>query len=155
MFKQGKLLFCHPPPSIDEKEFNKETHELQKYLDLQKKLAPTTRVPSNALNYIPPAETSNVARGPKTQAIDSSFFQAQTLKANVSGRQQGDFKRVQLFPHQNMLADDGSRLAPGGRRERLAMVNGLSGNDADATGKKHKKGKKHVKIRSGAGYDHM
>ncbi|CAO3679936.1 unnamed protein product [Umbelopsis ramanniana] len=154
-YVNGKLLFCHPPPSIDEKEFNKETHELQKYLDLQKKLAPTTRVPSNALNYIPPAETSNVARGPKTQAIDSSFFQAQTLKANVSGRQQGDFKRVQLFPHQNMLADDGSRLAPGGRRERLAMVNGLSGNDADATGKKHKKGKKHVKIRSGAGYDHM
>ncbi|KAI9283570.1 hypothetical protein BC943DRAFT_280861 [Umbelopsis sp. AD052] len=154
-YVNGKLLFCHPPPSIDEKEFNKETHELQKYLDLQKKLAPTTRVPSNALNYIPPAETSNVARGPKTQAIDSSFFQAQTLKASVSGRQQGDFTRVQLFPHQNRLADDGSQLAPGGRRERLAMVNGLNGGAPEVTGKKHKKGKKHVKIRSGAGYDHM
>ncbi|KAI8583899.1 hypothetical protein K450DRAFT_195620 [Umbelopsis ramanniana AG] len=154
-YVNGKLLYCHPPPSTDEKEFNKETHELQKYLDLQKKLAPTTRVPSNALNYIPPAETSNVARGPKTQAIDSSFFQAQTLKANVSGRQQGDFTRVQLFPHQNRLADDGSQLAPGGRRQRLAMVNGLNGGDPEVTGKKHKKGKKHVKIRSGAGYDHM
>lgn len=150
------MLFCHPPPNISEKDFNRETHELQKYLDLQKKLAPTTRVPSNALNYIPPAEATQAPRGPKTQALDSSFFKAPTLNANVAaGRQQGSFSRVKLYPTQNMLADDGTQLAPGGRRERLAMVKAANSEDAEAAGKKHKKGKKHVKIRSGAGYDYM
>jgi len=93
-YVNGKLLFCHPPPEIDEKEYNQETHEIQKYLDLQKKLAPTTRVPSNALNYIPPAEQTKVARGPKTQALDSAFFKAPTLSANVAGRQGENFTRV-------------------------------------------------------------
>ncbi|CAO3667657.1 unnamed protein product [Umbelopsis vinacea] len=155
-YVNGKLLFCHPPPNISEKDFNRETHELQKYLDLQKKLAPTTRVPSNALNYIPPAEATQAPRGPKTQALDSSFFKAPTLNANVAaGRQQGSFSRVKLYPTQNMLADDGTQLTPGGRRERLAMVKAANSEDVEAAGKKHKKGKKHVKIRSGAGYDYM
>lgn len=58
-----------------------------------------------------------------------------------------------------MLKDDGSVVAPGGRRERLAMAQAAAGSAAgdaaDGSGKKHKKGKKHVKIRSGAGYDYM
>jgi len=156
-YVNGKLLFCHPPPGINERDFNRETHDLQQYLDLEKKMAPTTRVPSNALNYVPPAEASSTAvRGPKTQALDSSFFKAPTIKAGVAaGKQAGNFTRVQLYPTQNLLADDGSQLAPGGRRERLAMARALNGGDPEVTGKKHKKGKKHVKIRSGAGYDYM
>ncbi|KAI8078736.1 uncharacterized protein BX664DRAFT_342584 [Halteromyces radiatus] len=153
-YVNGKLLFCHPPPGVDEDEFNKEIHEAA--LKTQKKLAPTTRVPAHALNYVTPADGTTTQRGSKTEAVDNAFFQkhigAPSIRGKYAGGMRGGFSRVNLYPHQQRTAEDGTVL-PQSRRERLAMV---QQNLADAgMGKKHKKGKKHVKVRSGAGYDYM
>ncbi|KAI7883458.1 P-loop containing nucleoside triphosphate hydrolase protein [Lichtheimia hyalospora FSU 10163] len=159
-YVNGKLLYCHPPPNykLDSLEFNKENN--QSAMHTQKKLAPVTRVPATAANYVAPAgqaTPTSAPRGSKTEAVDRSFFHAHMSAPSVRGKaagmmRGGGFSRVTMYPHQRALADDGTPL-PQGRRERLAMV----AQNAEAAGmlpgkKHHKKGKKHVKVRSGAGY---
>jgi large subunit GTPase 1 len=147
-------LFCHPPPNNEAAEFNKEIHEAA--LKVFKKLAPSTRVPSSALNYIAPADGTQTQGGSKTAAVDKAFFERQLSSPHVSGKNGAATSltggRVTLFPHQRLLADDGTPL-PMSRKERMAIVQANLG-DMGAS-KKHKKGKKHVKVRSGAGYDYM
>ncbi|KAI8365778.1 hypothetical protein BD560DRAFT_401670 [Blakeslea trispora] len=154
-YVNGKLLYCHPPPGIDGKEFNEEINEAA--LKIIKKLAPTTRVPSTALNYVAPADGTPNQAGSKTSAVDKAFFEKQFSKPQVSGKKSASASltggRVTLFPHQRVLADDGTPL-PMSRKERMAMVQANLG-DAGVGSKKHKKGKKHVKVRSGAGYDYL
>lgn len=117
-------------------------------------MAPSTRVPANALNYVaPPAAGGG---GSKTEAVDEAFFSRHMAGPSVRGKaanaiRGGGFTRVTLYPHQRMLADDGTPI-PQGRRERLAMVQANAAASGLLDGKKHKKGKKHVKVRSGAGY---
>ncbi|KAG1140397.1 hypothetical protein G6F37_008159 [Rhizopus arrhizus] len=153
-YVNGKLLFCHPPPNNEAAEFNKEIHEAA--LKVFKKLAPSTRVPSSALNYIAPADGTQTQGGSKTAAVDKAFFERQLSSPHVSGKNGAATSltggRVTLFPHQRLLADDGTPL-PMSRKERMAIVQANLG-DMGAS-KKHKKGKKHVKVRSGAGYDYM
>ncbi|KAG2211834.1 uncharacterized protein EV154DRAFT_521060 [Mucor mucedo] len=153
-YVNGKLLFCHPPPGIDADEFNKEINEAA--LKVFKKLAPTTRVPSTALNYVAPSDGSRNQSGSKTDAVDKAFFEKQLNQANVSGKQSVASSmtggRVTLYPHQRVLTDDGK---PMNRKARMALVQANLGDVGDVTSKKHKKGKKHVKVRSGAGYDYL
>lgn len=155
-YVNGKLLFCHPPPQVDAEEFNKEINEAA--LKVFKKLAPTTRVPSTALNYVAPSDGTRTQAGSKTDAVDKAFFVNQLSKPNVSGKQSVASSmtggRVTLYPHQRVLADDGTPL-PMSRKARMALVQANLGDVGDASSKKHKKGKKHVKVRSGAGYDYL
>ncbi|CAO3641614.1 unnamed protein product [Cunninghamella blakesleeana] len=157
-YVNGKLLFCHPPPNIDVDEFNKDIHEAA--LKIQKKLAPTTRLPAHALTYVAPADGTTTQKGTKTEAVDNAFFQRHMSGPSIRGKyasigNRNGFTRVNLFPHQQILSDDGT-VQPMSRKERLASV---QQNLADAGGlinsKKHKKGKKHVKVRSGSGYEYM
>ncbi|KAI9320912.1 hypothetical protein BX666DRAFT_1912473 [Dichotomocladium elegans] len=158
-YVNGKLLYCHPPPNYTGSglEFNKEHNE--EALHTQKKLAPSVRVPATAANYVAPAGGSLAVTAPsgsKTEAVDKSFFggrmAAPSVRGKAAGMMRGGFSRVTLFPHQRALADDGTPL-PQGRRERLAMVAQNAEEQGIGFSKKHKKGKKHVKVRSGAGYD--
>ncbi|KAI8979393.1 hypothetical protein BDF20DRAFT_869260 [Mycotypha africana] len=159
-YVNGKLLFCHPPPGEDPDDFNRETH--QEALKTVKKLAPTTRVPATALNYVAPSDGTQTQAGSKTDAVDKAFFQKHLSRPHISGSSKkiaataGAMTggRVTMFPHQRLLADDGTPL-PMSRKERLAMVQANLGADDGVKSKKHKKGKKHVKARSGAGYDYM
>ncbi|KAF1798201.1 hypothetical protein FB192DRAFT_1334069 [Mucor lusitanicus] len=155
-YVNGKLLFCHPPPGIDAAEFNKETNEAA--LKVFKKLAPTTRVPSTALNYVAPSDGTKNQAGSKTDAVDKAFFEKQISQPQVSGKASAASSmtggRVTLYPHQRVLADDGTPL-PMSRKARMAMVQANLADVGDAKSKKHKKGKKHVKVRSGAGYDYL
>ncbi|KAI9488435.1 hypothetical protein BDB00DRAFT_848046 [Zychaea mexicana] len=159
-YVNGKLLYCHPPPNVttDREHFNDEHHKAA--LQTTKKLAPTTRVPASALNYVAPAGNSptNVARGSKTEAVDKSFFNnhmaAPTVRGKAAASMRGGFSRVTLYPHQQVTGDDGLPL-PQGRKERMAMVqqNAQESGLAEGNGKKHhKKGRKNQKSRSGAGY---
>lgn len=90
----------------------------------------------------------------KGSRLDQNFFaQSNPLKLtpNVAGKaaeQHGDFSRVQMYPHQGVIADDGTLLK--GRKAKQAMAD--AGVDV-ASSKKHFKGGKRVKKRSGAGYD--
>ncbi|KAI8645393.1 hypothetical protein BD408DRAFT_361569 [Parasitella parasitica] len=155
-YVNGKLLFCHPPPAIDAQEFNRETNEAA--LKVFKKLAPTTRVPSTALNYVAPSDGTKMQSGSKTDQVDKAFFEKQISQPRVSGKASAAESmtggRVTLYPHQRVLADDGTPL-PMSRKARVAMVQANLGNAGDVPSKKHKKGKKHVKVRSGAGYDYL
>ncbi|KAI8147674.1 hypothetical protein BJV82DRAFT_596474 [Fennellomyces sp. T-0311] len=156
-YVNGKLLYCHPPPGVDTGTFNDEHHTAA--LQIQKKLAPTTRVPSTALNYVAPAGSSSpsgATRGSKTEAVDQSFFSRHMAAPSVRGKaaasMRGGFSRVTLYPHQKMTGEDGMPL-PQGRRERMAMVQQNAAEAGLLTGKKHhKKGRKNQKSRSGAGY---
>ncbi|CEP09757.1 hypothetical protein [Parasitella parasitica] len=155
-YVNGKLLFCHPPPGIDAQEFNKEINEAA--LKVFKKLAPTTRVPSTALNYVAPSDGTKTQSGSKTDEVDKAFFEKQISQPRVSGKASAAASmtggRVTLYPHQKVLADDGTPL-PMSRKDRMAIVQANLQDVGDAKSKKHKKGKKHVKVRSGAGYDYL
>lgn len=93
----------------------------------------------------------------KANKLDQSFFaQSRPIKLtpNLAGSKANeinagdDFSRVQMYPHQGVIADDGTVLK--GRKAKQAMID--AGIEV-AGSKKHFKGGKRQKKRSGAGYD--
>ena len=162
-YVNGKLLFCHPPPGTSEESFNEQTHKLSLLRAAGKKRAPTTRVVKGADTYVAAAfghpsaisldhdsVLATQADGAKSLALDREFF---TPNAPLSPRPfvQGsarhgqEFTRGRLYPHHNMVANDGTMLRPG-----AVVLNGVGG---EVFGKKHHKKGKRVKQRSGKGYD--
>ena len=163
-YVNGKLLFCHPPPGTSEESFNERTHELARLRAAGKKRAPTTRVVKGADTYVAAAPTpsstvlldhdsvlTTQAGGAKSLALDREFFAHDASLSSRpfvqgSARHGEEFTRGRLYPHQNMVASDGTLLPPGTERV-AAMMNGVG------FGKKHHKKEKRVKQRSGKGYD--
>lgn len=156
-YVNAKLLYCHPPPSIPDGDFNEQTRQIALERAIGKKRAPTTRVGKNADTFVAPAPsgtpTAPAKQSNKSINLDQEFFANGTLSPRPftqGARGQGqEFSRSRLYPHQNMVADDGTTLS--GRRARIAAVL-VAGGDA-APGKKHHKKMKRVKQRSGKGYD--
>ncbi|KAI0639638.1 P-loop containing nucleoside triphosphate hydrolase protein [Trametes polyzona] len=158
-YVNAKLLFCHPPPGISEDEFNEQTREIALRRAMGKKRAPTTRVTKNADTFIAPAgdvaATPAAASGNKSRKLDQEFFannaslSARPKTQGVKGQGQ-EFSRARIYPHQNMVADDGTPLS--GRRARIAAVLAAAGGEIQP-GKKHHKKMKRGKQRSGKGYD--
>ncbi|KAG8216858.1 hypothetical protein J3R82DRAFT_7121 [Butyriboletus roseoflavus] len=166
-YVNGKILFCHPPPGTSEESFNERTHELSLLRAARKKRAPTTRVVKGADTYVAaaPAPSSTItsdhdsilttqASGPKSLALDNEFFAHNTSLSSRpfvqgSARHGQEFTRGRLYPHQNMMANDGTPLGPGTGRSAVTM----NGVGAEGFGKKHHKKGKRVKQRSGKGYD--
>jgi len=150
-YVNGKLLFCHPPPSISETLFNEQTHQDSLLRATGKKRAPVTRVGKNADTFVPPSVPESrtegnglLGRGARSQAVDRAFFESTALSARpfIQGSRLAGkaYSRSTFFPHQNAVADDGTLLS-----ERR-------GDETAVDGKKHKKMKR-VKQRSGKGYD--
>jgi large subunit GTPase 1 len=157
----AKLLYCHPPPGIDENEFNEDTRRIALKRAEGKKRAPTTHVGKNADTYISSISSTQPQNGSfgtpvqgtgqKSQRVDQEFFTSQsTLSAKAFTHNGQEFSRNKLYPHQNSVADDGTPLS--GRRARIAAVLVNAGGEI-APGKKHHKKMKRVKHRSGKGYD--
>ena len=143
---------------MNEDEFNEQTRQIALQRAMGKKRAPTTRVTKKADTFVAPAthqegQAVSVSRSNKSQRLDQEFFANGTLSSrpHVQGaRGHGqEFSRTKLYPHQNMVADDGTLLT--GRRARIAAV--LAAGGDVAPGKKHHKKMKRVKQRSGKGYD--
>ncbi|KAI0068282.1 P-loop containing nucleoside triphosphate hydrolase protein, partial [Artomyces pyxidatus] len=160
-YVNAKLLYCHPPPGSSPDEFNQKTRELALKRAAGKKRAPVTRVGKDASTLVPSSEPSLDAlgqpapgQGQKSRVLDKAFF---TENAGLSSRpfvkgaggKAQEFSRAKIYPHQNSVADDGTRLS--GRRARIASVVKNAG-EALPGKKMHKKGKR-VKQRSGKGYD--
>lgn len=160
-YATAKLLFCHPPPGISEEEFNAPSKKniLRRIEEVGKKKAPVTRVGKGSDTFMAPILPHNgdgnigsPAEGQKSRALDTSFFANGTgLSARpfVRGK---EFTRGKAFPHQHSVTDDGTPIS--GRHARLMAV--LANNPDALTGpqgKKHNKGHKRVKQRSGKGYD--
>ncbi|KAI6162036.1 hypothetical protein EDD17DRAFT_1776881 [Pisolithus thermaeus] len=132
-YVSGKLLFCHPPPGVSEDMFNARTHELALRRMAGKKRAPLTRVESSL----------------KSLSLDREFFAegdpvGSRPLVRGTGKHGQQFTRNRMYPHQNMVGDDG-RLLPAGA-ESIAIATEVNGK------KRHKKMKR-VKQRSGKGYD--
>ncbi|PPQ67085.1 hypothetical protein CVT25_005686 [Psilocybe cyanescens] len=155
-YVNGKLLFCHAPPGIADAEFNEPTHKNALLRMAGKKRAPVTRVGKDSdtfvhSNVLPPVTDGSLlpaqALGSKSRAIDKDFFENNTvLNAKPFIQETGkEFSRLKLYPHQNMVANDGTPIQS--KQSRLAML-----LESVETGKKHKKMKR-VKQRSGRGYD--
>ncbi|KAG8750346.1 hypothetical protein FRC12_012925, partial [Ceratobasidium sp. 428] len=144
----GKLLFSHPPPGIDDDVFNTRARQLafERLAAAGKKMAPATRVGKNADTFLDVDPASSTPGSTGTGAggvLDREFFDRGSglaAAAFVKGGQ--PFIRSKAFPHQNIVADDG-RLIHGNARE----------DEASVKGKKHNKGNKRAKQRSGKGYD--
>ena len=156
-YVNAKLLYCHPPPGVSEDEFNEETRQIALRRAIGKKRAPTTRVTKKADTFVASATPNSAAHSNdsshKGTRLDQEFFANGTLSSRPhmqGARGQGqEFSRSKLYPHQNMVADDGTPLT--GRRARIAAV--LAAGGDVAPGKKHHKKMKRVKQRSGKGYD--
>ncbi|KAI0749172.1 P-loop containing nucleoside triphosphate hydrolase protein [Irpex lacteus] len=157
----AKLLFCHPPPGVDEDEFNADTRRIALKHAEGKKRAPITHVAKNADTYIAaisspqPQENGVVSlvqgTGHKSRRLDQEFFATNSALSSKAFTHNGkEFSRNKLYPHQNAVADDGTPLT--GRRARIAAVLANAGGEV-APGKKHHKKMKRVKHRSGKGYD--
>nr|VWO94258.1 Beta-xylanase (EC [Ganoderma boninense] len=156
-YVNAKLLFCHPPPSVPDDDFNEQTRQIALLRAVGKKRAPTTRVTKKADTFVAPAvqgdPASTANSSQKGDNLDREFFTNGSLSSRPytqGARGQGqEFSRAKLYPHQNMVADDGTPLT--GRRARIAAV--LAAGGDVAPGKKHHKKMKRGKQRSGKGYD--
>ncbi|KAG8893404.1 hypothetical protein FRC01_013614 [Tulasnella sp. 417] len=164
-YVNGKLLYCQPPPGVQPDQFNETSNAevLKRLLALRKKKAPTTRVGKMAETYIPVApstpgsENVSATEGSRTRALDDRFFdQSDELSSRPfvqGGARSGmQISRNQLYPHQNVVLNDGTVLDANQARRMAVMQQAgamLAGN------KKHHKAKK-VKLRKqliANGYD--
>lgn len=153
-YVNAKLLFCHPPPGIEDGPFNDETRDLAFARAAGKKKAPVTRVGKDSDTFVLPNEPTRIlptqGKGVKSTAIDDDFFGCDPLMARpmIQGRNKTgqEISRAKFYPHQNIVANDGTPLDF--RSARIASVLENAGS-----GKKHHKKMKRVKQRSGKGYD--
>lgn len=147
-YVSGKLLFSHPPPGVDDDAFNTRARQLalDRLAAAGKKMAPVTRVGKNADTFVEPAPSATPSAGVSSGAgksLDREFFdQGSELAANAFVKGGKPFVRSRAFPHQNAVADDGRVMRSGARLD-----------EASGKGKKHNKGNKRTKQRSGKGYD--
>ncbi|KAG8740975.1 hypothetical protein FRC10_003513 [Ceratobasidium sp. 414] len=142
----GKLLFSHPPPGIDNDTFNARSRHLalERLAAAGKKMAPVTRVGKNADTFldVDPASTPAATSTGTGNVLDREFFDTGSGLAGSAFIKGGQpFIRAKVFPHQNTVGDDGR------------VVRGDAGEEAAVKGKKHNKGNKRAKQRSGRGYD--
>jgi large subunit GTPase 1 len=151
-YVNGKLLFCNSPPGISSADFNEATHARSLMRAIGKKRAPATRVTKNADTFVPSELISpftNRAGSVKSKALDQEFFEENAVSHRPhilgSAGHGKEFTRLRTFPHQNMVANDGSLLDP--QQARLAAL-----SIHEVSGKKHHKKMKRGKQRSGKGY---
>src|ERR1700710_1402518 len=138
----GKLLFCHPPPGTPDESFNQRTHELSLLRMTGKKRAPVTRVGKGADTFVPPNPSAILVaqgKGQKSQAVDQEFFtQDSNLSARAfikgTSRNGQEFSRGRVYPHQNMVANDGTPLAVPSAKLAVMLA-----SSAEVNGKKHNK----------------
>ncbi|KAG8898278.1 hypothetical protein FRB99_007550 [Tulasnella sp. 403] len=165
-YVNGKLLYCHPPPSVPSESFNSQSHSriLQRLIDSGKKRAPTTRVGRNADTYIAPSTSSpapgtsqsSIAQSAEARALDERFFDNRTMSSRpfVQGTSRSglSISRNRMYPHQNYVANDGTMLS--GREAHVATILQAAGQDA-ARNKKHHKPRrvKLRKLQATTGYD--
>ncbi|KIK30354.1 hypothetical protein PISMIDRAFT_87785, partial [Pisolithus microcarpus 441] len=157
-YVSGKLLFCHPPAGVSEDMFNARTHELALRCMAGKKRAPLTRVGKGADTFVPPSmprtpgldAPTNLESSLKSLSLDREFFAEDDPVASHplvrgAGKHGQQFTRNRMYPHQNMVGDDG-RLVPAGAKSIVVATEEMNG-------KKYHKKMRRVKQRSGKGYD--
>nr|XP_029720933.1 large subunit GTPase 1 homolog [Aedes albopictus] len=81
-FVNGKLLYCHAPPNVDQKEFHKFLERQKEEVDIK---------------LLPPRQQRAMKMGTTTgKDVDAQFFQDRSATGFVKGR--SDFPNVRLPP---------------------------------------------------------
>lgn len=145
-YVNAKLLFAHPPPNTDADDFNAAQRAHARQMLAGRRLAPPTVVAGRsvdpdagtALDDLAPAAQTAVPAGRKSSALDAAFFGSSGSGVVTMGRKQAPGSALRG----RVNADGTAASGPGG-----APVPAASG------GKKHFKGSKRKKERSGQGYD--
>ncbi|CAG8750474.1 3945_t:CDS:10 [Cetraspora pellucida] len=117
-YVNGKLPYCHPPPTgISKEEFNAEIHDLKLYTKPAKKKTTTQLLTSTVHAEVAPDGVTPII-GDISRELDKSFFNNQPLGVKTTGKYaRGEFNRVKLYSIHGALSDDatptnGSRLTP-------------------------------------------
>lgn len=146
-YVNARLLYAHPPPSIDGDSFNDEQRERARISLAGRKLAPPLTALSadgvvedekmNQINQV----SNQVMPGRKSKALDAAFFDTNSTGFMTTGR--GKLSGQNVL--RGKINEDGTEASPSlqSNKQTLPPVNGT---------KKHNKGKKRQKQRSGQGY---
>ncbi|RHZ82976.1 hypothetical protein Glove_101g16 [Diversispora epigaea] len=94
-YVNGKLPFCHPPPStgISNVEFNSVLHDIKLYIKTKKNNPNPNNIEN--LNSVDAPIT-----GEKSKILDDLFFNKQNSGPKIKGKFSfmGEFNRVQIYP---------------------------------------------------------
>lgn len=140
-YVNGRLLFVHPPPGIDDaRAFNSELYD-EHHLPEKRRAALAAATRSLSLDDHVPAPAADLdavalPAGPKTERLDAGFFGPRTVQGHVSR------------PFNHKYTEQGSSAGPGARllsgrkaRTMVALENGLDPREVQAaSSKKHFKG---------------
>ncbi|MCO5588265.1 hypothetical protein L7F22_042220 [Adiantum nelumboides] len=139
-YVNAKLLFAHPPPGTDADTFNASQRAHARELLSGRKLAPPTDpAKTNALGDLAPANKTNTP-GRKSKALDAAFFGTTGSGVVTMGRKQAPGAALR-----GKVNNDGTQVLSTGRPGAQPTVVPSS--------KKHHKGNKRKKERSGQGFD--
>jgi len=145
-YVNAKLLYAHPPPNTDGDDFNEEQRERARVSLAGRKLAPITAAETELdgdLDQMPPTDVANhVIPGKKSKALDAAFFDVKSTGFMTKGR--GKLSGQSVL--RGRINDDGTEATPAPANKQVPPP-----PPADA-GKKHFKGNKRKKNRSGQGY---
>jgi len=99
-YTSGKLLYCHPPPEIDAKEFNKENFDISRYIKDRAKFEKFTQKTEKIKQENKLKKSSSMAK-----QIDREFFQGKTVVAHTKGKfSSSDFTRANIYSQQQQSA---------------------------------------------------
>ena len=141
-YVNGKLLFVHPPPGIEDAiAFNDELYD-EHHLPEKRRTALATHAQSLSLEDDEPAvaEPDMVAfpAGPKTERLDKGFFNAKSTQAHLS------MPFSYKYTEQGTASGGTEVKHLSGRKARtvIALENGLDPKDVQVgSSKKHFKGR--------------
>ncbi|KAK2594921.1 hypothetical protein QQS21_007369 [Conoideocrella luteorostrata] len=135
-YVNGKLLFVHPPPGIDDaKAFNRELYsELHLPEKRRAALAASTEAMTLADDESVTLDSDMVAipMGPKTQKLDAGFFGGKSSQGHVA------MPFSHKYTEQGLAA--GKMLSGRKARTAIAMETGMDAKDVQMGSKKHFKG---------------
>ncbi|POR37039.1 Large subunit GTPase 1 [Tolypocladium paradoxum] len=141
-YVNGKLLFVHPPPGIeDAKAFNDELYD-EFHLPEKRRAALATATQSLSLEDDEPPviepEVVALPAGPKTERLDKGFFNAKSTQAHLSM----PFNYKYSEQGSSAGSADGKHLSGRKARTVIALENGLDPKDVQVgSSKKHFKGR--------------
>lgn len=153
-YVNAKLLYCYPPPGTSDETYNAQARLKMLQALAKRKRAPISRVTKKADTFI---DFGQPVQNIRARSVDESFFSSEQRQLSSRPFVQGtnrhgqQFARDKSMPHQNIVGDDGRPLE--GRRARIAAVLASNGVMDGGQSKRHFKGNKRVKQRSGRGYE--
>jgi large subunit GTPase 1 len=136
-YMNAKLLYGHPPPGVDGDDFNEEQRDRARASLAGRKLAPPSASEASAADKL---NAPTAMPGKKSKALDAAFFDTNTSGFMTTGR--GKLSGQNVL--RGKINDDGTEADPSQtNKPAVPPTNGS---------KKHHKGKKRQKQRSGQGY---